>query len=368
MKSRQTRVIVDMQFGSTGKGLLAGFLAETEPCDTVVAAWAPNAGHTYIDKRGNKFVVTMLPNGVISPALERVMIGPGAALNPQALYEEIGEFEKKYPESKIWDKLFIHENAAIVRPEHREREKEFRRIGSTMKGSAEAIIEKLRRDPHGTATVGQNRTIMKQFALNSRIVTTAEYDQVLTHANLIQVEGAQGFSLSINRGFYPYTTSRDCTALQVLSDCAIPMAKNEITVYGTLRTFPIRVANRFFCNKCETDHSRPGNDCAYEPVQVGTSGPCYDDQWEISFADIGQPVELTTVTKLPRRIFTFSEKQLRAALLANGPDYLFLNFMNYLPRSQWRETLEKVDTIAREYGARIRYYSGGPTYHDMEGM
>jgi adenylosuccinate synthase len=77
-------------------------------------------------------------------------------------------------------------------------------------------------------------------------------------------------------------------------------------VYGVCRTFPIRVNNR-----------------------GGYSGPCYVDQEEINWKDVGVEPELTTVTKLPRRIFTFSEMQIRDAVRMNGVDQVFLNFANY---------------------------------------
>ena len=44
--------------------------------------------------------------------------------------------------------------------------------------------------------------------------------------------------------------------------------------------------------------------------------------------------ELTTVTKLPRRIFTFSQQQLEEAIFHCGTEFqtvpLFLNFANYI--------------------------------------
>ena len=36
-------MIIDLQYGSTGKGLLAGYLAETMQPDVLAAAWMPNA-------------------------------------------------------------------------------------------------------------------------------------------------------------------------------------------------------------------------------------------------------------------------------------------------------------------------------------
>ena len=40
------KIVVDLQYGSTGKGLIVGKIAEDEAHDSVFTAWAPNAGHT----------------------------------------------------------------------------------------------------------------------------------------------------------------------------------------------------------------------------------------------------------------------------------------------------------------------------------
>jgi len=122
------------------------------------------------------------------------------------------------------------------------------------------------------------------------------------------VETAQGFSLGINSArFYPHTTSRECTVMQALSDARIParMLKRSVACF---RTFPIRVGN----------------------TVTGHSGGHYEDQAETRWEEIGQPPELTTVTKRVRRVFTWSRIQFRECIAANQPDLIFLNFCNYL--------------------------------------
>ena len=47
--TRQAYGIIDLQFGSTSKGILAGVLAEKRLPDTICTAWGANAGYTYID-------------------------------------------------------------------------------------------------------------------------------------------------------------------------------------------------------------------------------------------------------------------------------------------------------------------------------
>jgi hypothetical protein len=95
--------------------------------------------------------------------------------------------------------------------------------------------------------------------------------------------------------------------------------------------------------------------------QVGYSGPVYRDQKEISWADIGQEVELTTVTKLPRRLFTFSYQQMYFAMKMCHPSLIFLNFVNYLDSF---EKFENIYEFLYTEGAEI-VFGVGPTYDDV---
>ena len=61
----KNKVVVDLEYGSTGKGLIVGKIAEDEAPDTVITAWAPNAGHTYISKTVRKFIHTVLANSIV---------------------------------------------------------------------------------------------------------------------------------------------------------------------------------------------------------------------------------------------------------------------------------------------------------------
>lgn len=337
-------VIVDLQYGSTGKGLLAGYLSETISYDTVVTAWAPNAGHTYIDSRGRKYVHTHLANGVAGKFTRNVMLGPGSLINPAQLLEEIASCEDKLDRVGI----FIHPHAAIVRPEHVEEEAgPMTKIGSTKKGVGAAMIQRIRRDPDN-----QNIAAFCE-ELEGYVCTVDEYRQILHESEQVLVEGAQGYGLSMYHGFYPYTTSRDVSIFQILADSGIQAADIidkykliKMRAIGTCRTYPIRVANRY-----DT-----------EGRMVGYSGPCYDDQREVSFEDIGQRVELTTVTKLPRRIFTFSGKQIFEACKHNGVYDVFLNFINYVQDEA--ELIDIVHAIEREE-IEVRWVSTGPTFHDV---
>ena len=75
---KKVDVIIDLQFGSTGKGLIAGYMATHGTYDTVVNANMPNAGHTFIDAKGQVMMHKVLPNGVVGPNVKNVMIGAGS--------------------------------------------------------------------------------------------------------------------------------------------------------------------------------------------------------------------------------------------------------------------------------------------------
>jgi len=344
MNKRAIRIIVDCQYGSTGKGLIAGYLAERDKPDTLVTAWAANAGHTYIDRAGRKFVHTMLANGVVSPGLERVLLGPGSILNLDNLLAEIKSCHDLIIDNEI--PIYCHANAAVITQQHRDEEEgPMTLIGSTKKGCGAAAIQRIRRNPNDMNTALQllNNHPVSEFV---RVVTPMEYATVLDDAQIVQVEGAQGFSLSMYHGFYPYTTSRDVSTAQILADCAIPFSGyGGLSVLGTCRTYPIRVANRFNS----------------EGIQVGWSGPIYPDQEETTFESLSQPVELTTVTKLPRRIFTFSQQQVAEAVRMCGVNEIFLNFCNYI-----REEVEfnRINNMI-EKSAPIVYEGWGPTANDI---
>lgn len=244
--------------------------------------------------------------------------------------------------------LIIHPHAVIRSEAHLEAEKKFVRIGSTMKGSGAAIIQRIERDPENNPTAEASlsdwfKREMEKFNVRLLVCRRA-YAAAIREANLIQIEGAQGFSLSIYHGFYPYTTSRDVTPAQVLADTCIP-ASVGVEVYGTLRTLPIRVANRF---------DQDGN-------MIGTSGGCYPDQRELSWEEAGLEPELTTVTKLPRRLFSFSEQQLEEAIFQCAPDRLFLNFCNYL----YPPELEELVAAIESKGVKIAWYGFGATKKDV---
>lgn len=304
-------LVMDFQYGSTGKGLIAGYLAKREDYDTVICAFATNAGHTYIDKSEGIHVMTQqLPTAaVVSRTVKTIMLGPGSLIHEQTLLNEIRQNKERLKGKRI----MIHPMAAVVEDEHAHQEVAMgmTKIGSTTKGVGAAMIERIKRSPD-YPNVARVRFSLGLGA-GAYVVTAREYDEAIRQAEAVLIEGAQGFGLSMYHGEYPYTTSRDVTPMQILADCGVPFSwVPHVQVVGSCRTYPIRVNNR-----------------------DGSSGPCYPDQRELDWselADRGVIPELTTVTKLKRRIFTFSPQQIRDAVFHCGGYWntrIFLNFANY---------------------------------------
>jgi adenylosuccinate synthase len=300
-------VLVDGQFGSTGKGLLAGWLAERPEArgiTHVTTNAGPNSGHTAYFQNTNhdtvdKIVTQQVP--IASVFLERLghqvetVINAGAIIDPDILAAEVHNYLD-------FKNVRVHPNAALISQLDKMHDMaNVERIASTGKGIGPAQIAKLERKI-GAVAYGQYGTMLPG-TFNER-----SWDNLWDWSkDVVFVETAQGFSLGINSSrFYPNVTSRECTVMQAIADARIPaqMVRKVVACY---RTYPIRVGN--------TQNS---------------SGGCYEDQRETTWEELGLEPELTTVTKRVRRVFTWSRIQFRESVAVNRPNVIFINFLNYI--------------------------------------
>lgn len=334
---KKVDLIIDLQYGSTGKGLIAGYLAEKHCPDVVVTANMPNAGHTYINSEGRTWIHKVLPNGIVSPSLKYVLIGPGAVFDPERFKQELMDSADVLGSVAIC----IHENAGVLHEDHRSAEqRNMSGISSTMQGSGAALMEKMSRQI-GSRILA--RDALKGTSLEGFLVTGRDYTNILYEAKYVLAEGAQGFSLGLNQPFWPYCTSRDCTPARFLADMGIPH-KMLRKVIGTARCHPIRVGN----------------------TPDGYSGHVYPDQVELTWEEVGQKAELTTVTQRERRIFSFSAMQIRDALAQCQPDEVFLNFCNYTEAyMDVVNTIEINNRCANDNRPLVKYTGHGATRNDV---
>jgi adenylosuccinate synthase len=332
-------MVVGGQWGSEGKGLFAGYLAQQRKPDAVVCQFGPNAGHTWYE--GDRPIVfKSLPVAAIAKSVKRVFLGPGSVINPLVLQKEIDELGPLLNDKKI----YVHEAAAILMPGDAEKEMAeggVTHIASTRQGTSEAMIRKIRRQTDYEAP-----RLLRHLP-TVKVIPHNKYRNMLWSDDVVQVEGAQGMDLSINSGMeYPYTTSRDCTPAQVMADCGLH-PYDLSSVYVCIRTYPIRV----------------GNILGGNGLVLGKSGPHYSDQTELTWDIIGQPEELTTVTKRVRRVFSFSLLQTAKMLDELRPAGVFLNFANYLSENDVATMVRKIDEIAGEQ--IVRWTGHGPRASDI---
>lgn len=331
-------ILVDGQFGSTGKGALAHWLAthpdaDSKPWNLSVYSGGPNSGHTFYHN-GEKHVLKQLPSfGVARYLLGEpvpIYLSAGAIIDPEILFAEI----ERYAGIRV----IVNPNAAVVRPEDAESERSgsIAAVAGTRSGTGAALARKVMRSPD--AVVGH------WWDRDPRWHSLCAEMNSLWFGNSqgrFFVEVAQGFSLGLNSQFYPKVTSRECTVQQAIADARIPISSVS-RVYMSIRAHPIRVGN----------------------VDGFDSGGWYPDQHEITWEGLGQTPELTTVTKRVRRIATFSWKQLIEAVRTNEPDFVFLNFLNYLSEDGRHGILYRMADEARRWGFDL-ITGKGPTDDDI---
>lgn len=105
--------IVGANWGDEGKGKVTDLLAEKS--DVVVRfQGGANAGHTIINEFG-KFALHLLPSGVFHQHVVNV-IGPGVALNIEALLSELDALENRgVPKPQ----LLISDRAQVMLPDRK---------------------------------------------------------------------------------------------------------------------------------------------------------------------------------------------------------------------------------------------------------
>lgn len=315
--------LVGGQFGSEGKGLVAAHIADRFGIH--VRTGAPNAGHTYYLKSGEKVVARSVPCGAINPKA-LLFVGAGGLVDIDLLKEEVAHLDSLGLD--VSSRLWVDEMATVVDKNlHHHFEggvegEAHRRIGSTGEGVGPARMARMSRGTIDLPWLGAN--LARDCDLGG--IQTGDTAQMInTHCDRgerVLLEGTQGSGLSLTHGPWPYVTSSDANAAQLASDAGIsPRLISSVIL--VLRTYPIRVA--------------------------GESGPlAHETTWE----ELGFPAERTTVTKKIRRVAEFSVETARRAIMLNRPTEIALTFCDYVwPELSGRGGAVSTDTISPEVGA-----------------
>jgi adenylosuccinate synthase len=234
--------IVGACWGDEGKGKMTDLLARE--ADFVVRyQGGRNAGHTIVNEQG-RFALHLLPSGVFRPDVVNVL-GPGVALDPWALVEELAMLSERgvpTPELRISDR------AQVVLPHHVELDRlEEERLGDRSFGSTRVGIapfyadkaaklgiqvadlfdaERLRdrveaalvsknillRELYGVAPVDPLDLVTALRKVATQLApfvcdTTAMLHEGLASGANVLLEGQLGALRDPDHGVYPYTTS-----------------------------------------------------------------------------------------------------------------------------------------------------------------
>ena len=338
MQPGKFNIVTDGQWGSCGKGLITTALASKYRPELLTTTNMSNAGHTAVNVNGDRFIAKALPsasmlNKWLPDYHPNIVVGPSAAFDLQQMLYEIDHCGVK-------DQTYIHGRAGVILDIHKQIENNLeegtKHVASTMQGCGAFTAEKVMRKKG--LKLARDYDILNNFNIDrlNELITKINPSHTDTDNEIMAVaiktlldngytalhEGSQGFSLDINHGsHYPQCTSRSTTATQNATDMGIGYSTIG-DIYLVIRPYPIRVGNVI-----END------------VTVGHSGGCYVDHEEMTWEDVAKQAgappevmkgELTTVTKRLRRVFSFSKKQVRDAVIVNGATKIALNFANYI--------------------------------------
>ncbi len=223
-------IVVDLQYGDTGKGKVTHFLCTKRKYTHVLRYnGGGNAGHT-IFHNGKKFVTHQIPAGVFWGI--RSVIGNGCVVDPVQFLKEIKELEAGGVRTK--GKIFIARNAHVITEAHKHEDNKDKRIGTTKRGNGPAYRDKYGR----TGIRAESVKVLKPYLVDL-------YDEFFGKKNVrILGEGAQGFGLDIDWGDYPFVTSSHCMVGGATLNAIPPQAIRE--VWGVSKVYETYVGNKKF--------------------------------------------------------------------------------------------------------------------------
>ena len=246
-------VIIGAQWGDEGKGKIVDFLASDAQI-VVRFSGGANAGHTIV-LGGEKYALHLVPSGILYPD-KTVILGSGMVIDPEALFKELEDLEKKGVDWK--GRVLISDRAHLVLPRYREMDREAERhrskpIGTTGRGIGVAYSLKASRDGVRLADIDDEERLVnitdedrawlslwKDRLLPLKIDMVAYLRQ---HRNTWRLfEGAQGALLDIDTGTYPFVSSgMSCAAGAAAQGGIGPRGIDR--VLGVFKAYSTRVGN-----------------------------------------------------------------------------------------------------------------------------
>ena len=267
--------IVGAQWGDEGKGKVTDFFAGES--DYVVRFHGgKNAGHTVIVD-GNTFKLHLIPSGVVygSPIS---IIGNGVVVDPNALLNEIAYVKEK----GIEPKLLVSDRAHVIMPYHIVLDGALSghqgslAAGSTRRGIAPVYADKMFRNgirmvdllepdvfreklekgyAFAKGLIEKSLGQILEITIDEIFDTYLDYGEKLktyicdTSVELykahkagktILFEGAQGISLDVDHGVYPFTTSSNTAAGHISTGTGVSFRDID-RIIGVVKAYLSRV-------------------------------------------------------------------------------------------------------------------------------
>ena len=267
--------IVGAQWGDEGKGKITDFFAG-ESDYAVRFHGGNNAAHTVIVE-GNTFKLHLIPSGIVYGGPMSI-IGNGVVVDPKVLLEEIEYIEGK----GIDPKLMVSDRAHVIMPYHIELDGALSNhqgdlaAGSTRRGIAPVYADKMFRNGIRIIDLLEPDVLMEKLtkgytfakgiiekALSKKIESSIEeiFDSYCSYGERLRpyitdtsielynayknnksilFEGAQGISLDVDHGIYPYTTSSNTAAGHISTGTGVSF-RDIGRIIGVVKAYLSRV-------------------------------------------------------------------------------------------------------------------------------
>ncbi len=277
-------IIVGGQYGGEGKGKVAAFLSKQEEFDVVCRTGGVNSKHTAIEG-GKVYDLRQIPTATITDFKGKIVYGAGSLVHIKTLLEEMELL--KIPKSQVLidyqTGILTEENMQAQRSDNR-----YANIGSTMTGTGHATAQRALRKLSLAKDFPELKPMLGDVP--SFLYTS------LKKQKKILIEGHQSSGLSNFHGDYPYVSSRDSTAAEILSELGIG-PRYTLRIVLVLKVFPTRNHNGYLPNEMSVTEA---NTLGIKEYGGGSWGIENNRRrvGKISFEDIKRPVYLNTPTEI----------------------------------------------------------------------
>jgi adenylosuccinate synthase len=344
-----TVTIVGAQLGDEGKGGIVDLFGE--PADVVVRyQGGDNAGHTVVHE-GEEYKLSLVPSGAIRDKVG--VLGNGCVVNPRTLFDELDTLRERGLDPDVR----VAERAHAILPYHRvldgieeeAKSDDDLEAGTTGRGIGPTYEDKAGRrgirigdliDPDVLRerleyVVPQKRAIVEDvfgmeageaFDVDAIHEEYSEYGRRLAREGMtvnasafleerrqagdrLLLEGAQGTSIDIDHGIYPFVTSSNPTAGGACTGSGLaPTAIGQGEVVGIVKAYLSRVGTG--------------------PLPTELRGD--EDSEELAEYIREEGGEYGTVTGRPRRVGWLDMPMLRHAARVSGFTGLAVNHIDVL--------------------------------------